>query len=176
MIPSVLFYVFFVTISAPAAMLAALTWSWGSVLRRLVGGQREGQERGLRGLAGVLALLEPRDLDGHTIRASGSLEVRVLEVGPQGTKTPLCTWDVPAAQLGPTWRRGLLSTGYFVVLPWKTWPSSPKLRVVARFTLDDGVVFEADKDVTVRLPQQPVTRTSHHAGSARLLPPVPVQK
>jgi len=39
-IPSVLFYVFLVTISAPAAMLAALTWSYGSVLRRLVGGQR----------------------------------------------------------------------------------------------------------------------------------------
>ena len=39
-IPSVLFYVFLVTISAPAAMLAALTWSWGSLLRRFVGGQR----------------------------------------------------------------------------------------------------------------------------------------
>src|SRR5262249_7399048 len=39
-IPSVLFYVFFVTISPQAAMLAALTWSYGSVLRRFVGGQR----------------------------------------------------------------------------------------------------------------------------------------
>lgn len=39
-IPSVLFYVFLVTISASAAMLAALTWSYGSFLRRLVGGQR----------------------------------------------------------------------------------------------------------------------------------------
>jgi len=39
-IPSVLFYVFLVTIGAPAAMLAALTWSWGSLLRRLVSGQR----------------------------------------------------------------------------------------------------------------------------------------
>lgn len=39
-IPSVLFYVFLVTIGAPAAMLAALTWSWGSLLRRFVSGQR----------------------------------------------------------------------------------------------------------------------------------------
>ena len=39
-IPSVLFYMFLVTISASAAMLAALTWSYGSLLRRFVGGQR----------------------------------------------------------------------------------------------------------------------------------------
>jgi intracellular septation protein A len=40
LIPSVLFYVFLVTIGAPAAMLAALTWSWGTLLRRFVSGQR----------------------------------------------------------------------------------------------------------------------------------------
>jgi hypothetical protein len=40
LIPSVLFYVFLVTVGPAAAMLAALTWSYGSVLRRYVSGQR----------------------------------------------------------------------------------------------------------------------------------------
>jgi uncharacterized membrane protein len=39
-IPSVLFYVFLVTVGPAAAMLAALAWSYGSVLRRYVSGQR----------------------------------------------------------------------------------------------------------------------------------------
>src|SRR5439155_24466275 len=53
--------------------------------------------------------------------------------------------------LRKTWRSGLLSSGYQVVLPWKAWPSSEKLRVTARFTLVDGRSFEADKDVSIRL-------------------------
>ena len=39
-IPSVLFYVFLVTVGPAEAMLAALTWAYGSVLRRVVTGQR----------------------------------------------------------------------------------------------------------------------------------------
>jgi hypothetical protein len=39
-IPSVLFYVFLVTVGPAEAMLAALTWAYGSVLRRYVSGQR----------------------------------------------------------------------------------------------------------------------------------------
>jgi len=40
LIPSLLFYVFLVTIGPAQAMLAALAWSYGSVLRRLVSNQR----------------------------------------------------------------------------------------------------------------------------------------
>jgi hypothetical protein len=40
LIPSVLFYVFLITVGPAEAMLAALTWSYGSVLRRFVSGQR----------------------------------------------------------------------------------------------------------------------------------------
>ena len=39
-IPSVLFYVFLVSINASAAMLAALVWTYGSAFRRIVGGRR----------------------------------------------------------------------------------------------------------------------------------------
>jgi hypothetical protein len=99
----------------------------------------------------LMVVLEPRDCDGHTIKAPGQLHVEASEISPEGLKTLLSTWDVPPDQLRRAWRSGFLSTGYFVVLPWKTWPGSTKLRVVARFTLADGRMFEADKDVTVHL-------------------------
>jgi intracellular septation protein A len=38
-IPTVLFYVFLVTAGAGSAMVAALLWTYGSVLRRIVGGR-----------------------------------------------------------------------------------------------------------------------------------------
>ena len=40
LVPSLLFYVFLVTVGPAVAMCAALVWSYGSVLRRLVSGQR----------------------------------------------------------------------------------------------------------------------------------------
>jgi hypothetical protein len=124
-----------------------------AVLKEVVLGRQTGgyDEDGTPGDEAIQVVLEPRDLDGRAVRAAGAVQVSVLEIGPQGTKTALSTWDVSAEQLRPSWRNGLLSTGYFLVLPWKTWPTSKKLRVMARFTLEDGAVFEADKDVTIRL-------------------------
>jgi hypothetical protein len=95
-------------------------------------------------------VVEPLDGDGHTIKAPGSVHVEALEITPEGLKVPLSSWELPPDQVRHTWRNGFLSTGYFIVLPWKTWPSSEKLRVIVRFTLVDGRVFEADKDVTIR--------------------------
>lgn len=99
---------------------------------------------------GLQVVVEPRDADGHSLKAPGALQVTALEIQPQGIKTTLSTWDVPPEQLRRTWKSGLLSTGYYVHLAWKSWPSVTKLRVVARFVLADGRVFEADKDVTIR--------------------------
>lgn len=100
-------------------------------------------------------VLEPRDADNHAIKANGTLRVTALEITPQGIKRPLDSWEVCNNQLRQTWRSGLLSTGYFVILPWKNWPTTEKIRVVAQFVLQDGRVFEADKDVTVRLAARP---------------------
>lgn len=117
------------------------------VLGRQTGGYDEDDCPGDEGLQVVL---EPRDSDGHAIKAPGALQVSALEIQTQGVKTPLSTWDIPPENLRRTWKSGLLSTGYYIHLPWKNWPSVTKLRVVARFTLADGRFFEADKDVTIR--------------------------
>ena len=96
-------------------------------------------------------VLEPRDADNHTIKAAGSLQVQALEISQEGLKKPLSAWQVSAADLRKTWKSGLLTTGYFVVLPWKSWPTTSKVRVVVQFVSEDHRLFEADKDVTVRV-------------------------
>ena len=57
-----------------------------------------------------------RGLGDHAGRAEGAALV-VGRVGP--------------ASCGKSWRSGLLSTGYFVALPWQTVPRTEKLRIVA---------------------------------------------
>jgi hypothetical protein len=96
-------------------------------------------------------VLQPRDCDSHTIKAPGTLRVTALQIGTDGVKTPLSSWDVLPEQLRQTWKAGLWSSGYYVVLPWKTPPTMEKMRVVAQLVLLDGRAFEADKDVTLRL-------------------------
>jgi hypothetical protein len=96
-------------------------------------------------------VVEPRDADGHTIKAPGSVHVEALEISSEGLKVPLSSWDLTPEQVRLTWRNGLLSTGYFIVLQWKNWPAAEKLRVIVQFALVDGRLFEADKDVTIRL-------------------------
>jgi len=117
-------------------------------LGRQTGGYDEDHAPGDEALQVVL---EPRDIDGHVIKAPGSLHVEALEITPEGLKTPPSSWDLSPDQVRRTWRSGLWTTGYFIVLAWKNWPTMERLRVVVRFTLADGRVFEADKDVTVHL-------------------------
>jgi len=103
-------------------------------------------------------VVEPRDTDGHAIKVPGCLHVTVLEISPEGTKKPLSSWELSADELRRTWRNGLFSTGYYVTLPWKACPEMEKLRVVVQFQLSDGRLFEADKDVTVRVPPPSVRK------------------
>jgi hypothetical protein len=137
------------TSARPTPELASQTYT----LKEIVLGRQTGgyDDDDCPGDEALQVVLEPHDCDGHTIKAPGSLHVEALEISPEGIKTPLSAWEVSPEQLRRSWRSGLLSTGYFVILPWKNWPSTPKLRVIARFTLSDGRMFEADKDVTVRL-------------------------
>jgi hypothetical protein len=43
-----------------------------------------------------------------------------------------------------------VSTGYFVAVPWQTYPGTEKVRVAVRLTTLDGRTFEADRDVFVK--------------------------
>ncbi len=122
-------------------------------LKRIVLGRSTGgfDHDGLPGDELLQVVVEPRDYDDHAIKAPGTLQIYALEITPQGVKTPLCMWDISAEQLRHSWKQGLLSTGYTLTLPWKQFPVNEQVRVVVRFVTPDERVYEADKDIKVRV-------------------------
>ncbi len=95
--------------------------------------------------------VEPRDPDNQVIKAPGQILIVAQEITSEGIKRPLSSWMIPPEAVRKSWVNGLLTTGYLFTLPWKNWPTTEKLRVTAQFQLPDGRMFEADRDVTVRL-------------------------
>jgi hypothetical protein len=96
-------------------------------------------------------VVEPRDADNQAVKAPGTLVVQALEITSTGVKRPLSSWHISEDELRRSYRSGLLTTGYVLVLPWKIFPSTEKLRVAAQLRTADGRLFEADKDVTIRV-------------------------
>jgi hypothetical protein len=118
--------------------------------------------------------VEPRDPDGQVIKAPGQLLILAQEITPEGIKRPLSSWMIPPEVVRKSWVNGLLTTGYLLNLPWKIWPSTEKLRVTAQFQLADGRVFEADRDVMVRLipaNQRPAVVPNPNPNTAPTPPP-----
>ena len=120
----------------------------------------------------IQVVLVPRDIDGSPIKAPGTLKVTALEISPEGLKTPLSSWDISALQLRRSWKSGLFSTGYSVILPWQKLPTTDKLRIVATFQPLEGGAFEAEKDVTIKLLAEAI-HSRPTPGAAILGPPLP---
>jgi hypothetical protein len=122
-------------------------------LKRIALGRGTGgvDNDGLPGDEALQIFLEPRDSDDHVIKAPGTLYVLAVEINQQGLKTPFSSWTVPPDKLRQSWKQGLLSTGYSLILPWKNFPQAENLRIVARLITPDNRIFEADKDIKVHL-------------------------
>ncbi len=129
--------------------LASQTYTLKHItLGRTTGGIDEDRKEGDEALQVVI---EPRDVANHLIKAPGQVEITALEVTPEGLKAPLSVWKISPEQLATSWKQGLFSTGYVLILPWQQTPSFENVRVVVRFELIDGRPFEADTDIKIRL-------------------------
>jgi hypothetical protein len=122
-------------------------------VKRIVFGRGTGgfDNDGLPGDEALQVIIEPRDAADHTIKSPGALQIAVLEINFQGVKVPIGEWSVSPDELRKSWKQTLLSTGYVLRLPWKALPQSENVRIVARMILPDQRVYEADRDVKVRL-------------------------
>ena len=117
----------------------------------LGGGTGGVDEDGKPGDESLMVAIVPRDDDGTAVKVPGQAVIAAYEISPQGLKSQIGQWNVTPDQLRRAWKSGLLSSGYFVPLQWDKLPGTDRLRIVARFTSNDGQSFEADKDVTVRV-------------------------
>ncbi len=118
------------------------------VLATSTGGlDADGQE----GDEALRLVLEPRDDSDRAVPVAASLRVEVHQLGVTGTRLPLCSWDIAPEELAPTWRADWTGSGYALTLPWKSFPTSEQLRILARLTLADGSRHEAAREIRVRL-------------------------
>lgn len=111
-----------------------------------------------------MVVIVPKDEDGSAIKIPARALVAAWEITSAGLKNPIGSWNIPAEKLRPTWKSGLISTGYFVALPWQTLPSTDRLRIAVRLVSADGRTFETDRDVYIRPPLPP------RGGSVPVLP------
>lgn len=135
-------------VAPPAAVMS------GTVKEVVLGRGTGGVDNdGIAGDEALVIVAIPKDTDGSALKVPGKLVIQVFEFTAEGQKVPFCHWVIPPADLQKLWKNGLLATGYHVTLPWKAWPNSPKLRVVIQFTtVADNRTFEAERDITIRLP------------------------
>ncbi|VTU00161.1 Uncharacterized protein OS=Planctomyces maris DSM 8797 GN=PM8797T_13545 PE=4 SV=1 [Gemmataceae bacterium] len=128
-------------------------------------------EDGVPGDEGLMVVVVPRDEDGAAVKVPARVQVAAWEVTAAGIKNPIGTWDVPAEKVRPTWRAGFISTGYFVAVPWQTYPATERVRVAVRLTTLDGRAFEADKDLFVRPCVPPNAAPAAPTGTPAPVPP-----
>jgi hypothetical protein len=117
------------------------------VLARGTGGI---DDDGVPGDEGLMVVVVPRDEDGAAVKVPAGVQIAAWEITPAGLKTPIGNWNVPPEKVRPSWRSGFISTGYFIAVPWQTYPSTERVRIAVRLTTLDGRAFETDKDVFVR--------------------------
>jgi hypothetical protein len=106
---------------------------------------------GVPGDDGLMVVIVPRDEDGAAVKVPARVEIAAWDVNTAGLKTPIGSWTIAPEKVRPTWRSGFISTGYFIAVPWQTRPCTEKVRVAVRLTTLDGRVFEADRDIAVKL-------------------------
>lgn len=129
----------------------------GCPIRQIALGRGTGgvDDDGFPGDEALMVVIVPTDEDRSAVKVPARASIAAWEITPQGLKNPIGAWEISMEQLRPTWRSGLLATGYFVPLSWQTAPSSERVRVAVRLTTADGQVYEADRDISVR----PVVRS-----------------
>ncbi len=125
-------------------------------------------ENNAPGDEGLMVVIVPKDEDGSAVKVPGRAVVAAWEVTPAGLKNPIGLWEISADRLRRTWKGGLISTGYFVAVPWQTPPVSDRVRIGVRLVTSDGRTFETDRDVSVKPPRVPTGNVLPYpqAGSA----------
>jgi hypothetical protein len=109
-------------------------------------------EDGAPGDEGLMVVIVPKDEDGSAVKVPGRALIAAWEITPAGLKNPIGSWEISSDRLRRTWKGGLISTGYFVALPWQTPPASDRVRIAVRLVAADGRAYEADRDVSVKPP------------------------
>ena len=106
------------------------------------------------GSEGVAVYLRTYDDEGDPVKAAGSVEVQVLDLGAPADRQLLAECKLDGAALRKTWYSKFMTGHYTLKCPWKSGaPQHSALTVRVRFTdLLTGRGFDLVKQVNVKLP------------------------
>ncbi|MGD0517099.1 MAG: hypothetical protein ABSA26_06140 [Thermoguttaceae bacterium] len=114
---------------------------------------------GRSGDDGVLAVLEPRDVNGRRLEAPADVAVVLVDPSKTGKEAKLARWDFPAAETAKLFRGSGIARGMYVECPWPDRPpENNRLHLFVRYTTRDGRKLEADQSVEVALPGEKAAR------------------
>jgi hypothetical protein len=98
-------------------------------------------------------VVTPVDVEGDSLKCSGTVQITVDEQLPTGERRPVGSWKFDPAVLAKRWRSTFVGQGYQFDLAWQTPPTQESLHIHVRFTTLDGRQFAAERDVRVALPK-----------------------
>lgn len=97
----------------------------------------------------LTVLVVPQDKTGDTLRATGKLEIDVVDFAAPTGQQRIGHWDFDRNQTRELWHFGLIGRGIQLTVPWQTPPVSETVTVHARLTMPDGRQFNATEELRV---------------------------
>ena len=100
----------------------------------------------------LTVLVVPQDEAGDTLRATGKLEIDVVDFAAPTGEQRIGHWDFDRNKTRELWHFGLIGRGIQITVPWQRPPISETVTVHARLTMPDGRQFNATEELRVMPP------------------------
>lgn len=97
----------------------------------------------------LTVLVVPQDKAGDTLRATGKLEIDVVDFAAPTGQQRIGHWNFDRNQTRELWHFGLIGRGIQITVPWQKPPISEIVTVHARLTMPDGRQFNATEELRV---------------------------
>lgn len=104
---------------------------------------------GRPGDEGITAVILPVDGDGDLIKVPGSIELEALDLSQPEKQRTIGRWTFTPDEAREHWKRGFITSGYVIDLPWQQLPSSGEIVLYGRLVTTDGRTFAANHTVTI---------------------------
>ena len=97
----------------------------------------------------LTVLVVPQDKAGDTLRATGKLEIDVVDFAAPTGQQRIGHWNFDRNQTRELWHFGLIGRGIQITVPWQKPPISEIVTVHARLTMPDGRQFNSTEELRV---------------------------
>lgn len=104
---------------------------------------------------GITIGLEPRSADDFFVPQAGRVTVLLVDPAKSGPASRLVRWDLSAEHVAAQLDKRPTGKGFHLRLEWPDEPpATSRARILVRYVAPDGRTIDAQRDLTLRLPDQ----------------------